>query len=445
MPGTPRPAPEDRAAAATRAQGPAEPSSAYANYVLAVLLIVYILNFVDRQVMAVFIGPIKAEFGASDTAMGLLVGFAFALLYTIAGIPIAWLADRASRRNIIALGLAAWSAMTVACGLARDFSQLVLARIGVGIGEAAGSPPSHSLIADYFAPGRRATALAVYASGVFLGSGLAYLFGGYLREMYDWRTAFIIVGAPGLFFAVLVRLSVREPPRGWSEQRVRPQAPVSLAQTLRYLSGSRSWLMLMGGFSLLSLTGYAVLMWGYEFFGRVHGLKPLETGQWMGLIVGLGGCLGSLLGGRLADHLERRDPVAAVRGPVLISLAGMPLGALFLWLDDTRASLLCFAPFFLLLNVYVPALYSCNQALARLPMRATATALMLFLTNIVGAGLGPLLVGMLSDLFSARHGELSIRYALLCVIAIGVAGCAALLAASRHLAADLARARTDPG
>ncbi len=425
------------------AQSPPQFSPGYANYVLGVLFIVYVFNFVDRQVMSVFIGPIKAEFGASDTAMGLLVGFAFTLLYTFAGIPIARLADRSSRRNIIAIGLAAWSAMTVACGFARTFAQLVIARIGVGIGEAAGSPPSHSLIADYFPPGRRATALAIYASGAFVGSGLAYLFGGYLRELFDWRTAFIIVGLPGLLFALVVRLSVREPPRGWSEQRHDHDERTSLGETLRFLAGSRSWLLMMTGFSLLSLTGYAVLMWGYEFFGRVHGLPPIEIGQWMGLIVGLGGCLGTVLGGRLTDRLARNDPVASVRWPVYVTLTGLPLGALFLSLDSSAASLLCFAPFFVLLNVYVPALYSSNQALARLPMRATAAALMLFLTNIVGAGFGPLLVGALSDLFAARHGAESIRYALLCAIAVGLAGALTLLAATSSLVPDLERAKTD--
>ena len=195
-------------------------SPAYANYVLGVLFVVYVFNFIDRQAMSVFIGPIKAEFGASDTAMGLLVGFAFALLYTIAGIPIARWADSGNRRSIIAIGLTLWSAMTVASGMARSFAQLALARVFVGIGEAAGTPPAHSLLADYFPLSRRATALAIYSAGAFVGSGLAYLGGGYLREYFDWRMAFIVLGAPGLLVALLVRFTVREPPRGYSEQRV---------------------------------------------------------------------------------------------------------------------------------------------------------------------------------------------------------------------------------
>ena len=179
-------------------------SKAYANYVLGVLFLVYVINFIDRQVVSVFLGPIKQEFGVSDTAMGLLVGFAFALFYPFAGIPIARLADRSNRRTIIAVGLGAWSAFTVASGLARSFPQLALARVGVGIGEAAGSPPAHSLISDYFPPNRRATALGIYASGVYVGSAIAYLGGGYLRENFDWRTAFFVLGAPGLLYWILM-------------------------------------------------------------------------------------------------------------------------------------------------------------------------------------------------------------------------------------------------
>ena len=184
--------------------GREEISPAYANYVLGVLFTVYVINFIDRQVLSVFIGPIKEEFGVSDSAMGLLVGFAFALFYTFAGIPIARWADRGNRRTIIAIGLAVWSAMTAVCGLTVSFLQLALARVGVGVGEAAGSPPAHSLISDYFPPERRATALGIYAWGVYVGSALAYLGGGYLREHFDWRTAFFALGAPGLLFALVI-------------------------------------------------------------------------------------------------------------------------------------------------------------------------------------------------------------------------------------------------
>jgi len=421
--------------------GNPEFSPAYANYVLGVLFTVYVFNFIDRQVLSVFIGPIKQEFGASDTQMGLLAGFAFAVLYTFAGIPIARLADRGNRRTIIAVGLAVWSAMTVACGLARSFAQLAAARVLVGIGEAAGSPPSHSLIADYFSMDRRATALAVYTTGAFVGSALAYLGGGYLREYFDWRTAFIVVGAPGVLIALLVRFTVREPPRGLSEQRTGTEESSTLGETLGYLARSRSWVLLMSGFSLVSITSYAILMWGFEFYGRVHGLEPITIGNWMGVIVGIGGSVGTVLGGRLVDTLGRERASRGLRASVLVTLTGFPLGVYALLAPSAQTALWCLGPFYLLLNVYLAAMYSNNQNLARLRMRATAAAIMLFIVNIVGAGAGPLIVGALSDYFAQDYGVQSIRYALVCSVLLGALGALIILAAGRTLDADLERAR----
>lgn len=416
-------------------------SPGYSRYVLGVLFIVYVFNFIDRQVLSVFIGPIKQEFGASDTAMGLLVGFAFALLYTVAGIPIARLADRGNRRNIIAIGLALWSAMTIASGLAKNFTHLVLARIGVGIGEAAGTPPAHSLIADYFPPERRATALAIYSAGVFVGAALAYLGGGYLREFFDWRTAFIILGIPGLLFALVVRFTVREPRRGLSEGVHPEEQEVTFAETLRYLLNSRSWVYLLAGSSFLSITGYGVLMWGFEFLGRVHEMNPVAIGQWMALIVGGGGALGTYIGGRLTDRWIGTEPARAIGLPALATVAGVPFGLVFLLTDNQWLALASFFPFYLLLNIYIPMMYSVNQSLAKLKMRATASAIVLFVINIVGAGLGPFLVGALSDAFSASHGELSIRYALVVATLATVLGYACFYLSSRHFKRDLSSNR----
>jgi MFS family permease len=416
-----------------------EVSPGYANYVLGVLFIVYVFNFIDRQAMSVFIGPIKEEFGASDTQMGLLVGFAFALLYTFAGIPIARLADRSNRRNIIAIGLTVWSAMTIVTGLAKSFSHLVVARIGVGIGEAAGTPPAHSLIADYFPINKRATALAVYSSGVFVGSAIAYLGGGFLREHFDWRTAFIILGAPGLLVALLLRFTVKEPPRGLSEHRSNESGTSTFKETLKFLLSSPSWVCLMAGASCLSIIGYGIMMWGYEFYGRIHGMPPMVVGQWMALIIGIGGCAGTLLGGVLADRLAVSKPSHVIRIPGLLTLAGMPFGVAALLVDSSALSLIFLFPFYMLLNVYIPPMYSANQNLAKLNMRATASAIVLFIINIVGAGAGPFIVGALSDYFAITHGDQGLRYALVATIAIGVIGCAIFALSSRWLRQDLQR------
>ena len=416
-------------------------SPGYANYVLATLFVVYVINFIDRQVLSVFIGPIKEEFGVSDTAMGLLVGFAFALFYTFAGIPIARWADRGNRRTIIALGLTVWSAMTVVSGLARNFAQLALARVGVGVGEAAGSPPAHSLISDYFPANRRATALGIYAWGVYVGSAIAYLGGGYLRTHFDWRVAFFALGAPGLLFALVVRFSVREPARGRSEQGQGSLEPTTFGETLRHLLTCRSWVHLVIGTSFLSLTGYGVLMWGYEFYGRVHGMSPLDIGVWMAFIVGVGGSLGTYAGGRIADRLGEGDAGWYLRFPAIVTAIGVPFGFAFLLAESSRASLLLFFPFYLLSNVYVPAMHTVNQNLAKLRMRATAAAIMLFIVNIIGAGAGPLMVGILNDLYTARFGAEAIRYSLLTISTTGVIGASFLYLASRTLAEDLRRVR----
>ncbi|MBW2268689.1 MAG: MFS transporter [Deltaproteobacteria bacterium] len=417
-----------------------EVSPREANYVLGVLFLVYVVNFIDRQVLSVFIGPIKEEFAISDTEVGLLVGFAFALFYTIAGIPIARWADRGNRRSIIAIGLTVWSAMTVACGLTRNFAQLALVRIGVGVGEAAGSPPAHSLISDYFAPQRRATALGIYASGVYVGSALAYLGGGYLRANFDWRTAFFVLGAPGLLLALVVRFTVREPPRGYSERATGQAVQTStFGETLRYLLSCRSWVRLVVGASFISLMGYGVLMWGFEFYGRVHGLSPIEIGSWMAVIVGIGGSAGAYLGGALADRLGQRDPAWYMRLPAIVTLIALPFGFVFLLADSSRVSMLFFFAFYLLSNVYVPTIHTLNQNLSKLRMRATASAILLFIINIVGAGAGPFVVGFLNDQYAAHFGGEAIRYSLLTLATTGVLGAFFFHRASRSLPGDLAR------
>ncbi len=412
-------------------------STGYSYYVLTILFLVYVFNFIDRQILSVFIGPIREEFGVSDTAMGLLVGFAFTLLYTIAGIPIARWADRSNRRTIIAIGLAIWSAMTAASGMAKTFVHLVLARIGVGIGEAAGSPPAHSLISDYFPPSRRATALAIYGAGAFAGSAIAYLGGGYLREFFDWRTAFIVLGLPGILLALVVRFTVKEPPRGYSEQRTDTETS-TLGETLRFLLGSKSWLYLIVGSSLISITAYSILMWGFEFYGRVHGMSPSAIGQWMALIVGGGGCLGSILGGRLTDSNVSR-PSRMVSVPGLVTLGSLPLGLTFLMVDSSLLSLLSFLVFYTLFTVFQPTMFATTQTLARLRMRATASAILLFIINITGAGFGPLLVGALSDAFVPFAGEGSIRYSLICVMSLSIVGALCFVISGRYLEADLRR------
>ncbi len=284
------------------------PSRAYANYVLGVLVLVYVMNFVDRQLISILIEPIKAEFGASDAEMGILTGFAFAIFYTIAGIPVARLADLWLRRSVIAIGLAVWSAMTALTGLSRSFTELTLARIGVGIGEAGGTPPSHALLSDYFPPERRATALGIFSLGVPLGTLVGYSLGGWIGEHFGWRAAFVWIGLPGLALALLVRLTVREPRRGGYEATRRAGGSATTGEVLRHLRALQTFRWLVPAVSLASFSGYGFAIWKPVFLMRVHDFSMAEAGLWIGLLSGATGFLSTLLGGFVADWLARRDP-----------------------------------------------------------------------------------------------------------------------------------------
>jgi MFS family permease len=405
--------------------------------VLAVLLAVYVMNFVDRQILAIVLDDVKRELGASDTAMGLLSGLAFSLFYTLAGIPIARLADRGTRRTIVAVGLAVWSAMTAACGLAGSFAQLALARFGVGIGEAAGTPPSHSLISDYFPPERRATALAVYGMGIYFGVMFGFLAGGMIRDAFDWRTAFLACGVPGIPLALLLYLTVREPPRGASERRSDAGEPPGTREVLRILFARRAFVLLTLAACCQAVSGYAVLTWGPAFLGRVHGLSGSAIGTSFGLIAGIGGAIGITTGGALADRLARRDPRWHAWLPAAVSLAALPFAVPFYLAGDTRTALAAFAVFYLINNMYVGSLWSLAQGLVPLRMRALASAALLTILNLVGQGLGPLFVGVMNDQLAPQHGPAAIRYSLLVTAVIGACAAPFFVLCARSLREDL--------
>ena len=253
---------------------PPEVGGPYAYYVLGVLFVVYIFNFIDRQILAILLQPIKDDLKISDTALGFLTGFAFALFYTFAGLPLARVADRWVRRSLIGISLATWSIMTAVSGLARGFIDLALARIGVGIGEAGATPPAHSLIADYFPPAKRATAFAVYASGIYVGVGIGFFVGGWVNDNYGWRTAFYVVGLPGILMALLVRLTVREPPRGMSEARVSAERQYTIGEVWRFFAAVPAGrnISLAGAFH--AFVGYGLGAWIPAFFVRLHGMTP---------------------------------------------------------------------------------------------------------------------------------------------------------------------------
>lgn len=425
-------------AAPTEPDAQFEPSNAYSNYVLGLLFLVYVFNFVDRQILSVFLGPIQDDLGVSDTVMGFLTGFAFVLFYTMAGIPIARWADTGSRRFIIATGLAVWSLLTAATGMVRNVTELTLARIGVGIGEAAGTPPAHSLISDYFPLERRATALSIYSMGIYIGSAVAFIFGGVMRSMFEWRVAFIAVGLPGLLLALLVRFTIQEPPRGLAEVGPVNDDMPTMKEVARYLMQRRSFLYLVAAVSCQSLPGYGFLVWGYTFLSRVHEMDPVAIGTALGLIVGIGGMTGTLLGGWVSDRLGRRDKRWYIWVPALVSLVGVPFAAPFLFLENSLAALLSFAVFYTFSAMYLGPVLSMVQAMAKVRMRAVSSSVMLFIVNLVGLGVGSQLVGILNDYFQASYGTDGIRYSLLILAGVGWLSAPLFLLASRHLKADIA-------
>ena len=400
-------------ASTTGATAKEQPSRAYANYVVGVLFVVYVFNFIDRQILSILLEDIKAELGVSDTAMGFLTGIAFALFYTVAGIPIARWADVWVRRSIIAMGLAVWSLMTAASGLVRNFPELVLARVGVGVGEAAGSPPAHSIIADYFPPERRATALSVYNMGINMGILFGFVAGGWINEFFGWRSAFFLVGLPGLALALVVRFTIREPVRGASEGATTDEPADPPMVVFRFLWSLRSFrhMALAGG--LHAFAGYGFAQWAPTFLRRVHDLGSGEAGTYLGLIIGLGGAVGNVAGGLLADRLGRIDTRWYMWVPALSAIALVPFVVGFLMFDSLLLALLAYIPAVVLGAMWLGAVLAMTQALVRLRMRAVASAILFLILNLIGLGLGPQLVGIVNDWLAPTFGEEAVRYSLL--------------------------------
>jgi MFS family permease len=434
-------APSQPEIAATRSQPPPAPATdAYRRYALALLLVVYILNFVDRQILNILAEAIRVDLGLSDAALGFLGGPAFAVFYTFAGIPIARWADRGVRRSIVALGLLGWSAMTAASGLARSFTHLALARVGVGLGEAACSPPAHSMLSDYYPPEKRGTAFSIYALGIPIGSAIGTFTGGWLMELFDWRTAFFVVGLPGIALALVVRLTLREPPR--RDAQPAHATRDSLAAVLRYMQRLASFRHMSLAAALHAFYGYGAGFFLPVFMIRVHGFSEGELSTWLALIALVAGGLGTFLGGFVCDRLAPRDQRWYVWVPAIATAIAIPFSA-GLYLSPDRYVALGFAiPAVLLGSMYLGPTFAISQGLARPHMRALVSAILLFIINLVGLGLGPQAVGALSDLLKPAFEVESVRYALLYTVAIGAAWSTLHYAlAGRTLRADLAVGR----
>jgi len=407
-------------------------------HVLAILLLAYIFNFVDRQIIGVLAVPIKAELALSDGQLGLMGGIAFALFYSGLAIPIAWLADRKSRVNIIAASVALWSAFTAACGFAQNFWHLFLARMGVGIGEAGGVAPSYALISDFYPRERRARALALFSLGIPIGSALGVFFGGWIASHLDWRSAFIIVGLAGLPAALLVKLFIPEPVRGGHDSADgAPSDPAPpFLQVARTLAKTPSFWLLSFGAASGSILGYGLIFWLPSFFSRSFHLTLTEVGWFYGSIILVGGGAGTLLGGWLGDRVGPANPGAYARVPAICFVIAAPCFALGLFAPSLWLGWLLFALGQMLALAWLGPVIAAVQHIVPPNMRATASASFLFINNLIGIGFGIFFLGFMSDAMTAAHGPDALKYSILYGLVFYLLSAAIYFVASKRLARD---------
>lgn len=421
----------------------ANEASSYRWYALFLLTTVYVINFVDRQILSVLLQDIKLAFDVSDTALGFLVGFSFAIFYATLGVPIAIWADRANRRNIIAGALTIFSTMTAVCGLVTSFFQLALARIGVGVGEAGTSPPSHSIIADLFKPEERATALGIFSLGVNIGIMIGFFAGGWLQELYGWRVAFLAVGLPGLALALIVRVTLKEPLRGLSEGRAEESkgAAPPISESIRFFLSNKTLRHIAIGSGLNAFVGYGAVNWFPTFLTRSYEMVGSEVGMTLSLIIGLGGGLGTFGAGYFADRLAHRDLRWNLWLPPALFVGTWPFTFGVYFATDASTTLWFYIIPAMMGTVYLGPSLAMVQGLVPLRMRTTASAILLFIINMIGMGLGPQVVGVLSDFLAPEYGVESLRYALLISSCVLLWSGAHFMIAARTLRADLEAAR----
>jgi MFS family permease len=374
--------------------------------VLALLLLAYIFNFLDRQILGILGPAIKADLNLSDTQFGAIGGLAFALLYSVLGVPLAYLADRTSRSGVIAAAIAVWSAFTALCGTATGYGQLFLYRLGVGFGEAGGVAPSYALVADYFPPERRARALAIFSLGVPIGLGSGSFIGAHLATWFGWRSAFLIMGVAGILLAPIVKYFVRDLPRHSPAGETAPLMQVFPIVARK----STFWLMAFAA-SMSSLCGYGLAVWTPSVLVRSFHMELIPAGNFLASLLLIGGCAGVFGGGWFADRLGQGDRSWYAKLPVMAWLITAPTFALGL----LAPSLWIAWPLLLIPNalniLWLGPVTTAVQHLVPQRMRATASASFLFINNLIGLGVGPLLIGRISDTLKHSYGVESLRYA----------------------------------
>lgn len=401
-----------------------ELSRRYRAYALTVLVVVYVFNFIDRQILNILQEPIKADLGLSDTQLGMLTGLSFAMVYCIAGIPVARLADSINRKTVVTVALALWSGFTALCGLAATFPQLLLARLGVGLGEAGGSPPAHAMLSDYYEKEKRGRALAIYSSGLYIGTLMGYWLGGWISDAMTWREAFFVVGVPGVLFSLVLWFTVREPVRGLSGLKPLTDR-ITFVESFRRLWQLRAFRYYSVATGAGTFVTYGVGNWMPPFLARSHGawsmpelqlwlgfcsseelatacveMSRTEIGLFYGIVAGVGGAIGTIAGGYLADHLGARDRRWFLWVPMWGKLLGGPIFIMCLLAPVAELSLALYFPAIILAAMYLGPSLAITHHLVSPSMRAMSSAVLFFILNIVGLGLGPTAVGVISDWLS---------------------------------------------
>lgn len=407
-------------------------SDAYKYLVLGMLLLVYLINYLDRQLVSLLAEPIKTDLALTDTQLGTVTGLAFAIFYTTFGVPVAWIADRTRRTAIVALACGLWSAFTAACGFARSFASLALARTGVGVGEAGGVPPSYSILSDYFPPARRGLAMGLYSLGIPLGTLVGGQYGAWATNHYGWRTAFYLLAVPGIALALLLPLVVREPRRGALDGvPVSPSAPLGESIGLFLRSGALVFVTL--GCSFSAVVGYSLQSWSPAFLMRVQGATLSEVGNWYAPLIGLSIAAGIAGSGALGDRFGRKGAHRYPLVPAIAFLLAFPLYLAALNAHGWKASVLLLAIPQGLTFMYLAPAVAVIQNLVPAERRTTASALLLFVLNLFAVGCGPLYVGAVSDWAKPHYGIESLRIALYALVPFFVLGIGCNLWASRLL------------
>ena len=406
-------------------------------YVIFVLTALTAMNHVDRQLISILLEPVRVEFQLSDIQLGLLSGIAFAALFSALSVPAAVWAVRHSRRNLIAAAAALWGVMTVLCGVSQTFWQLILARTGVGIGEAGGMAPSQAIISEMHPPGERATAQGALSAGINAGTFVSFIMGGYVGQRYGWRVAFLGAGVLTVALALLLRLTVREPERMIGNVRdtamVQPSRSI-VRDTLRAMWVDPVLRQLCIGAALTAAVAAGTAAWAPSYLARSHKMGIAAIGLYLALVLGLGGALGTWLGGLWSDRLRRRDVRWSLWLVAVVSMATKPLSIGFYLAADTRAALLLFLLPGMTTAVFLgPSIAVLHERVSP-HLQPVASAMLALVMSLVGMGLGPLFVGVMSDWVFAGHGESSLRYALVVLQVAGFWGALHFYAAGRHLA-----------